>query len=146
MSEEKDAQDEVEFKATPAPLIEAMNFNTAQVSDRSRYVSFGVIAIFFTLVSSTSTFANEVQTSHSWSMFWMVVFAIGSLLSDYFQYLCGHINAVRSANQNLPEDRPFDDEDLFYFATNMLFVVKQIASVLSVSFLIWIVATVTFCS
>lgn len=99
---------------------------TGKISDTCRFVGFGLLAIYYTLMSGENKFALGLRdTVHT---YWMLQ-AIGTagalaILFDYLQYYCGS-RSVEEALQR--EDHKYDDTSWAYMARGWFYKFKQFA-------------------
>lgn len=107
-----------------------------RVSDLCRYIGFGVVAVTWTLVTSTSDFATGVTAEYRT---WLMLSASGGILTvlfDYLQYLAGYWSANEALSR---EDNLFDDASLAYKSRRILFWAKQASAIACIVILIVVV-------
>ncbi|MEM1288920.1 MAG: hypothetical protein AAGH60_11260 [Pseudomonadota bacterium] len=119
---------------------------SGRISETSRYVSFGLMAIVFSIYSSNEGFLHQLLTQQS-----AIVNAIGlaaclAIVSDYFQYYCGY-KSVRKAISNERGGYLYDPASLSYRGRHFFFWMKQLFSLLGalllLSMLAWSVLQVS---
>ena len=72
---------------------EDKDFTSSKIGDLSRLIGYGVLAVAFSLLTSTAPFAVEFVRAFSIEIKVVAAFGILSVLFDYFQYLAGYIDS-----------------------------------------------------
>jgi hypothetical protein len=85
-------------------VIEEKRFVTNQISETTRYLGFGLLAIFYGIISSAEPYALQLKSNYPLPLQLMALAAILALVFDYLQYLFGRA-AVQKALKR--EDKPF---------------------------------------
>ena len=110
---------------------------TEKISDLSRYVSFGLLAIYYSIITSNSIEAQKLFNSDGHTLMFLALFAAASLFFDYLQFWFGYLNVRRSISM---QDR--DDEYIHSWtlsARYISFYLKQLFSWLGVILLFFII-------
>ena len=111
---------------------------TSKISDNCRFIGFGLLALYYTIMSSEHGFGLEIRTLHS-----LVIQGIGvagalAVVFDYLQYVFGYF----SVNQALArEDNNYNANSCAYKARAFLFYAKQIAAGFGALLVVWVIAT-----
>lgn len=78
---------------------EENNYVTGRIGETCRFMSFGILAIFYTLLTSETDIAVSIVSTHNTALFIAAIFASATILFDYLQYLCGAISTRRALNR-----------------------------------------------
>jgi hypothetical protein len=62
---------------------------TGRIGETCRFIGFGVLAIFYTLITSDKPFATAIGSNHRFSLYLAGVTGSITVFTDYLQYLCG---------------------------------------------------------
>jgi hypothetical protein len=100
-------------------MLEELNFLTNRVSELVRYVAFGLAALFFVLVSSSSDFAKTMMQNHGTFILGLSGVGCFAILADYSQYLFGRIY-VKGVF-----DRASHGGSRFYNKRHPLYLIRQ---------------------
>jgi len=124
--------------ATENDLIQELNFLSDKLSERTRVISAGVIAIWWaTIVGDKSPPALDRNT-----LLGPVIAAGIALFLDVLQYVAGYwLNwlALRGLTQSGAKEFEYDTGNPLYKLRQVLFIAKQIAAIISICWLIVIV-------
>jgi hypothetical protein len=106
--------------------LDEKQFVTGRISESVRYVGFGLLAIFYAVVSSDSTFAIRLSTEMSLELRGIAIAGAAAVLLDYLQYLCGGI-VIEAAIKRTGEGANLADrESLPYKGRTFFYWVKQV--------------------
>src|ERR1700754_4678041 len=97
--EKKSIEPAAEDSVTDEAMVEELKFLTNRISELARYIAFGLSALFFLLLSSTSDFAKVVMQNHGRLIISISFVGCLALLADYAQYLFGKIYVGRVLDQ-----------------------------------------------
>lgn len=117
-------------------VLEEKRHVSSRVSDLCRYIGFGVVAVTWTLITSTSDFATSITTNYRT---WLMLSAIGGILTilfDYLQFLAGYLSVNEALNRT---DNTYDDKSLAYKSRKVLFWLKQVTAIACIVILIVVV-------
>ena len=97
---------------------------TARISETCRYVSFGILAVFYTLHTSKEPFSTEIVSQSGAVLDLMALGALLSVMSDYLQYYF----AAKSIQHALDErdDQLFDQDRYDYKLREFFYRAKQV--------------------
>ena len=88
-----DSAELVEYLKT---VLEQKQFVTGRISETVRYVGFGLLAVFYAVVSSDSGFSRGIVTSMHPLLTATAIFGVIAVFFDYLQYLAGSIAVDRA--------------------------------------------------
>ena len=136
MTESKNGISDEERTANRLKLLDEKRNVTGRISDTCRFIGFGLLAVFYAIKTGDGEFAKNLQTDHPNLV--LVVGLLGgtAILLDYIQYLAGSFAVDRALKT---DDQLYDDSDCAYAARRLAFTGKQLAILLGVVALIWIV-------
>lgn len=89
-----------EFKKRQDAVIQQKQFVTSKVSETSRFIGFGLLAVFYTASISTDQFAVEVLNSNPWLAHLFGACGALTILFDYIQYVAGERAAERALRRS----------------------------------------------
>lgn len=102
---------------------------TGRVSESCRYIGFGLVAIFYTIVTSSEEFPKNLWDNHGWLVQVFGAFGALTVFFDYIQYLAGDF-AARAALRRLNEGQStllYNDKWLSYRLRNTAYLAKQLS-------------------
>lgn len=116
---------------------EEADFNSTRISETSRFVGFGLLAIYYAMmIDPAGAFASD-----SWWVTCVGLFGALAVALDYFQYVCGY--AMARAALRDAEHRYHQGLAVIYFPLKWLaFVAKQLFALAgSVAVIVLILST-----
>ncbi|EJK2116998.1 hypothetical protein [Vibrio navarrensis] len=102
-----------------------------KISDLTIYISFGLIAVTFTLFSSSSEFAKELLSNHEKLFLIASLCGFMSVFSHYLQYVFGY-QATSKALKS--DDYMYDRNWWSHKIIKPLFFIKQLLAIAGVVF------------
>ena len=131
---------------TPAhqAVLEQKQFVTGRISETVRYVGFGLLAIFYAMISSDAPFAHALVATMSAHLLWMAICGALAVFFDYLQYLAGSIAVDRALTEGAAHDYNYNRNWLSYRARGLFFWIKQIAVIAGCLLLLIILVRATF--
>lgn len=99
------------------------------ISDLVRFISFGLVALTYSLFTSKADFAIALLTNYKTLFLIASISGVISLIFDYFNYLCGYI-AVNAALKE--SDFKYVKSWTSYSWIKRCFVLKQISALVGV--------------
>ncbi len=96
--------------ATPAledlqkEVIDERRFVTNRISETTRYLGFGLLAIFYGIISSADAYAQQLKLGHPLLLQLMALSAMLALILDHLQYLFGRAAARKALKRT---DKPY---------------------------------------
>jgi hypothetical protein len=125
--------------AKKADLIAELQFLSDKLSERSRVISAGVIAVWWaTIVGEKAPSGLDPKI-----LLGPVICAAISILLDVVQYVVAYLQnsfALSHLERSKASEFQFDKSNPLFKARNALFVAKQVAVVLAVCWLIYILS------
>ena len=129
-------QDRSELIAARRKTINAdRNLTSGKISDFSRYIGYGVVAATFTILTSTSPFAQKLFSESRIILLGSSTSGCLTILFDYLQYYFGYL-ASQKAAKNEEHDYQYDENWPVYKARTACFWLKQAAAFVSAILLI----------
>jgi len=110
---------------------------TTRISETTRYVGFGLLAVYYALRTADSAYAHGLAEAHPCLLRLMGVSGLGAIILDYLQYVLGS----KSVNEAL--NRPsldYDETSVWYRGRAITFVLKQWAALIGAASLALIFA------
>ncbi|MGA9581547.1 MAG: hypothetical protein WBR13_06225 [Allosphingosinicella sp.] len=118
-------------------VLEQRQFVTGRISESVRYTGFGLLAIFYGIISSDSGFSINVATSAPVLLRTMAVLGVLAIFFDYCQYLSGRF-AVKYALDRKDEPNKYNKDWMSYKLRAFFFGIKQFCSGVGCGILIYI--------
>src|SRR4051812_40713049 len=97
--EKKNADPTAEQGLSDETMVKELDFLTSRVSELARYIAFGLSALFFLLLSSSSDFAKAMMQNHGTFILFISFVGCLTLLADYAQYQFGRVYVKRVLDQ-----------------------------------------------
>ena len=110
---------------------------TTRISETTRYVGFGLLAVYYALRTADSSYAHGLAETYPWLLRLIGVSGLAAIILDYLQYVFGS----RSVNEGL--NRPsldYDETSVWYRGRAITFVLKQWAALIGAASLALIFA------
>jgi uncharacterized membrane protein YdcZ (DUF606 family) len=121
--------------------LEDKHESSGQVSANNRFISFGLVAITWTILTSDASFAATLLAAHP---FWvLLVGAIGCLgvLFDYLHYSCAAEAATKAINNKTKDhEHQYNENWAEYKWRNRFYFLRTAASVVGTLMLIVLIA------
>jgi hypothetical protein len=108
---------------------------STKISDLVRYISFGILAVAYSIFTSESDFAKELLRSSALVVLAMAALSACSIVFDYLQYLFGFFNSQIALGQG-GDDLSYP-KGLFLYGRYLFFYLKQILTMASAFLLIY---------
>lgn len=118
-------------------VLEEQRHVSTKISELCRYIGFGVVAVNYAVFTSNSQFSIELLATYKIYLLISASFAVLTILFDYLQFLLGYIS-VRDAIKNTKNGHKYNKNSFFYKGRFRMFCGKQIANVLSVVVLLYV--------
>jgi hypothetical protein len=115
---------EDEKKEARKRVLEEKSKVSTRISDLSRYIGFGLVAVVYTILSSSAPRVVSIYEHYTNWLLWVAVLGVITIILDYLQYLGGY-NAVQQALKNDVGNFEYDDESCWYQLRNGAFFFKQ---------------------
>jgi hypothetical protein len=115
---------------------------SGQVSSNNRFISFGLIGLTWTVLTSTDSLATKLLADHP---FWVVLVGIigcFGVLLDYMHYLCAAEAATQAIkNETEGSEHEYDPDSWQYKWRNCLYFLRTVNSILGTIVLIALIST-----
>ena len=125
---------------TRRAALSEKQFVTGRISESVRYVGFGLLAIFYAIVSSDSAFAIRIAHEYSWEMRGIAISGAAAILLDYLQYFCGGIVIEAALNRTGDGANLADRQSVWYKLRTLFYWVKQVPAFVGCILLIEVLA------
>lgn len=123
-------------------VLQQFDSVSTKVSDLARFISFGILALAYSIFSSESTFNAELLESSRHIIMGMAAAAACAILFDYLQYLFGFFNSQAALNK---KTQPISySKGLFWYGRYFFFYAKQVLVLISASLLLYSLSTSLF--
>ena len=111
---------------------------TGRIGETCRYIGFGVLAIFYTIITSDKPFAMAIASNHRFYLYLSGLAASIAVFSDYLQYLSGAWSVEKTLKRR---------ENQYYYNTGwisyklrvMFYWIKQVAALIASATVVYIV-------
>ncbi len=113
-----------------AKIQEDKDFTSNRLSELSRYISFGTLAVIFSILSSESLIWKKLQTDYKMLAFYCALFGIASIFLDFLQYVFGYFTSRKAASGSNPTYK-YNKSWMTYRLRAGCFWIKQYAAALS---------------
>lgn len=102
---------------------------SSRISDLSRYIGFGLVAVVYTILTSDSQAIANLYGNRTTLLLAAACLGAVAIVLDYVQFLAGYFS-VQEALKNEGEGYRYDDQSIAYKARNFAFWAKQVAALL----------------
>lgn len=106
-----------------------------QMSETIRFISYGVVALSFTIHSVSSPLAEQLLKQNETLVNLAALAAMIAIMADYCQYLAGYLS-VNEALRRENEEFTYNPRSACYFFRSKLFWAKQIFGFLAAAIMI----------
>lgn len=108
-------------------VLEEKRHVSSKISDLSRYIGFGLVAVAYAILTSDSEVIAKLYGGRQFLVLLAAAFGTLAVILDYVQFLSGYL-AVQAALKNKDGDFQYDDSSLPYKIRIGAFWGKQLAS------------------
>jgi hypothetical protein len=108
-------------------VLEEKRHVSSKISDLSRYIGFGLVAVAYAILTSDSSVIEELYGDRQFLVLLAAAFGVLAVILDYVQFLAGYL-AVQAALKNEADEFRYDDASLPYKLRSGAFWGKQFAS------------------
>lgn len=102
---------------------------TRNISDLTRYIAFGLMALTYTVFTSKSDFSTSLIEDYEGLFLTASIMGVLSIASDYLQNLCGYISVKKAL---IESDYRYSRKWISYKLITLFFGVKQLAALIGV--------------
>ncbi len=110
---------------------------TGRIGETCRFIGFGVVAIFYTILTSDQEFAKSIVQSDRNILFMTGIFGSLIIFFDYMQYLSGHYAAALALKNK--ESYLYGSSWISYRAKLIFYWLKQIATFVASTLVIYMI-------
>jgi len=117
-------------------VLEEKRHVSSKVSDLCRYIGFGVVAVVWTMLTSSSEFASSVTANYQIYLLLSASAGILTIFFDYLQFLAGYLSVNKALDS---ENSRYDKSSILYKSRIFFFWAKQVTTVFGIVILVWVV-------
>jgi hypothetical protein len=132
-----EAQPVTEVDPARRAVLEQRQFVTGRISETVRYTGFGLLAIFYGIISSDSSFSVNIVNSAPLLLRAIAILGVLAVFFDYCQYLCGRLS-VKYALERKDVPNQYNKDWISYNGRTFFFWIKQVCSGVGCIVLIYI--------
>lgn len=128
--------------ATKQDILDTRRARSSEVTKQVRLMAFGIIALVYTTLTSSSEFATKMALEYETEYLIILVSSAISIAADYVQSAVGYYVA-KNVNLNEPDENgsfEYDDKSLSYKSTIWCYYAKQAALAVAILLLIYIIS------
>ena len=119
-------------------ILERRKDVTGRVSETTRYIGFGLLAIAYAMISGSDDFFVAMRSNWPGLLKFMALCGALAILLDYLHYVLGFIT-VEHALDRTDEPNSYDEKSLSYRLEHVCFWSKQVAALIGCGVLIFLV-------
>lgn len=127
-----------------AAVLEQKQFVTGRISETVRYIGFGILAIFYAVVSADGQFGQSIARDMQLELKLMAIFGVIAVLVDYLQYIFGDRAVERAILGEGEGQYRYDKKWFVYRARTACYWFKQLAALAGCILLLMILARATY--
>ena len=118
-------------------VLEDMNFSSNRMSELTRYIGFGSLALVFAVLTSNSTFAQSMVNEGKLQL--LAIGALGAItiFIDYMHYFSSYMQSRLVLNNT--ESFSYDDIPILKGVRIGLFWLKQFIAIISVMLVFYLI-------
>jgi hypothetical protein len=137
---------EVDQSGDDASVLEARrqrrlgekNYVTGRIGETCRYIGFGVLAIYYTIITSDKSFAIDIVANHRFPLYLAGLTGSVAVFADYLQYLAG-ARSVERALHRKDKAYLYNTEWLSYKLRIIFYWIKQVSALIASGTVVYIV-------
>lgn len=137
--------DDSQLSEARAKRFEDKKETSGRIGDTSRFISFGIVALVFSLHGASDGVSTRILASHETFVNLAGLLACLAIVADYFQYLCGYFS-VNDALKNESSGYSYDANNIFYKGRVIFFWLKQALSIFGAIIIVVAFGNITFSS
>ena len=123
-------------------VFDEQRYVTGKIGETCRYISFGLLALFYSIQNGDSGFSQSLRDGHPYLLDVMAFFAMIAILFDYLQYLSGNFEVKKAIENNYK----YNDEWISYKLRSFFYTYKQWLALASAIVFIVVMALTVFCN
>ena len=104
-------------------LLDEKRNVSSRITEIVRYIGFGLVIIFYTVMSGTDQFATTIREQSPCLLFVFGIAGVLTIILDYIQFLGGYFSVEAALDS---EEQQYDYRSLAYKARKWAFAAKQI--------------------
>lgn len=105
-------------------VLEEKRHVSSKISDLSRYVGFGLVAVVYAILTSDSEIVIQLYEHYTTALLTAAAFGVLTVILDYLQFLGGYLS-VEQALQNEEGSFRYDNKSFWYKLRVTAFWMKQ---------------------
>lgn len=132
--------------ANKEEILAVRKARSEEISKQVRFIAFGIIAMVYTTLSSSSVFSVSMADRYETLFLLVLIFSTLAIAFDYLQFLFGYISA-KKVNLNEPNEEgsySYNTKSLTHGCITAFYYIKQISLGVAVIFLIYIMVNALF--
>ncbi len=122
-------------------IYQQKQYVTGRIGETSRFIGFGLLAVFYTLHTSDNEFAARATQDYSMLIYVAGLTGGATVLFDYFQYLAGNFS-IEKALSRKDGLYLYNDGWISYRLRVLFYYSKQLTAAIGATALIFVFASV----
>jgi hypothetical protein len=114
------------------------NYVTGRIGETCRYIGFGVLAIFYTIITSDKSFAIAIASHHRFLLYLAGVTGAVTIFVDYLQYLAGAWSVDRALTR-ADGTYLYNQTWISYRLRSIFYYIKQITALVASGIVVYII-------
>jgi hypothetical protein len=119
-------------------ILERRNNASARVSETTRLIGLGLLAIFYAIISGSDAYSVEMRANWPQLLRLMALCGVLAVLLDYLHYVFGYFTTDRALDRT-DEPNSYDQAWATYRLEHVCFWTKQASALAGCCFLIFLV-------
>ncbi len=119
-------------------VLEEKRHVSSKISDLSRYIGFGLVAVVYTILTSDSKSVTKIYENYTFLLLLVAELGAATILIDYLQFVGGYF-AVEAALKNEDDSYRYNPKSFWYQLRIITFWIKQVTAFLGALFLIIVI-------
>lgn len=105
-------------------VLEEKRNVSSKISELSRYIGFGLVAVVYTILTSDSEHVIRIYECYTFLLLLGAALGAATIILDYLQFVGGYL-AVDSALKNVNGGYQYNDKSFWYRVRVVAFWLKQ---------------------
>ena len=119
-------------------VLEEKRHVSSKISDLSRYIGFGLVAVVYTILTSDSKSVIKIYENYTFLLLLVAGLGAVTILIDYLQFVGGYF-AVEAALKNEDDSYRYNPKSFWYQLRTIAFWIKQVTAFLGALLLIIVI-------
>jgi len=119
-------------------VLEEKRHVSSKISDLSRYIGFGLVAVVYTILTSDSKAVIKIYENYTFLLLLVAEFGAATILFDYLQFVGGYFS-VEAALKNEGDSYRYNSKSFWYQLRIIAFWIKQVIALLGAILLIIVI-------